>query len=89
MKISHIFFLGSVAIPGLALVPGTKGPEPRSLGTDLKSTFISRNTEAIDRALKKRSGSIQYDTYLPELPAEWPNISMLNLPTHLTCPLVV
>jgi hypothetical protein len=88
MKISHIFFLGSVAIPGLALVPGTKGPDPRSLGTDLKSTFISRNPEALDRALKKRSG-IQYDTYLPELPAEWPNRSMLNLPAHLTCQLIV
>jgi hypothetical protein len=74
MKISHLFFLLSVAIPGLALVPGTREPEPRS--TDLKST------------LKKRSG-IQYDNYLPELPAGWPNISMLNLPAHLICPLMV
>ncbi|KAH8766308.1 hypothetical protein F5882DRAFT_522144 [Hyaloscypha sp. PMI_1271] len=74
MKISHIFFLSSVAIPGLALVPGTKAPEPRSLGTDLKSTFASRNLEAPDRALQKRS-TIQYDKYLPELPAEWPNIT--------------
>jgi hypothetical protein len=88
MKISHIFFLSSVAIPGLALVLGDKAPEPRSLGTDLKSTFATRNLEAPDRALQKRS-SIQYDKYLPELPAEWPNISMLNLPAHLICPLVV
>lgn len=82
MKISHLFFLSSVAVPGLALVLGTKGPEPRSLGTDLKSAFISRNQGAIHRAVEKRSG-IQYDSYLPELPAGWPNISMLNLPAHV------
>lgn len=82
MKISHLFFVSSVAVPGLALVLGPKGPEPRSLGTDLKSPFISRNSGAIHRALEKRSG-IQYDSYLPELPAGWPNISMLKLPAHV------
>lgn len=43
----------------------------------MKSAFISRNQGAIHRALEKRSG-IQYDSYLPELPAGWPNITAMG-----------
>lgn len=88
MKISHIFFLGSLAVQGLALVPKTRELEPKTLATSLKPTIISRKLEVPDKALNQ-SLDIQYDSHLPGLPDGWPNISMLKLPAHPTYLLVV
>lgn len=88
MKISHIFFLGSLAVQGLALVPKAREPEPKTLATGLKPRNISRNLEVPDKALDQ-SSDIQYDSHLPGLPDGWPNISMLKLRAHPTYSLVV
>lgn len=77
MKISHLYFLGSLAVPGLAVVARAKGLGPGSLGADLKSAVFSRSPKALDGILKKRF-DIKYDNYLPELPDGWPNITAVE-----------
>lgn len=84
MKVSQAFLLSSLVLPIFALVPGTREQAPRDLNADSFKEFVTRNTQLIDEALKRRE-SIQYDGRLPELREGWPNISMtepiIPLPT--------
>ncbi|CRG91923.1 hypothetical protein PISL3812_08977 [Talaromyces islandicus] len=73
MKIFHLLFLSSFAVPGLALVPGTRAP-----GVGLESTIISRSLEDLDVVFSKRSTPIVYDRYLPELPEGWLNTTAVE-----------
>ncbi|KAI1293227.1 hypothetical protein F5Y03DRAFT_388013 [Xylaria venustula] len=73
MQVNYLLFLSSVAIPVLSLVPGSRDSYPRTSETSLESTLKSRYPQVSGMAHNK-TYPVQYDSYLPELPPEWPNI---------------
>lgn len=83
MKFSQLLFLGSVATPGLALVPAARYQALGSPDAGTDSAFSARGRDVPGGALRVRAG-IQYDNYLPELPAGWPNMSMSTAPSPMS-----